>query len=356
MASGEAGTVPMECEILGMGNPLLDISSEVDSAFIEKYKIKMGDQILAEEKHLPMYLELGAMKSVAYIAGGATLNTIRVAQWATNRRNITAYIGCIGKDLFGETMKKQVAKDGVQGYFRVDEKVPTGTCAVCIMDKERSLVANLAAANEYSVKHFKDKCMGVARRARIIYSAGYFLTVSVPTIMMAAQVTCETGALFCMNLAAPFICSVPPLRESLNSALEYCDIIFGNVDEAKAYGEGMKLEDTSGRGVAEYLASYKSRKSGRKRVAVITQGAEKTILARSDGLYMEVPVVKLDKEAIVDVNAAGDAFVGGFLARLAEGASYQQCIEFGHQCSRMIIQRSGCSLPGSSHSVLNSAR
>lgn len=31
----------------------------------------------------------------------------------------------------------------------MDESTPTGTCATCIMGGERSLVANLAAANNY---------------------------------------------------------------------------------------------------------------------------------------------------------------------------------------------------------------
>ena len=34
----------------------------------------------------------------------------------------------------------------------VDEAAPTGTCATCIMDGERSLVANLAAANNYKAR------------------------------------------------------------------------------------------------------------------------------------------------------------------------------------------------------------
>jgi adenosine kinase len=33
----------------------------------------------------------------------------------------------------------------------VDEATPTGTCAACIVGGERSLVANLAAANNYKV-------------------------------------------------------------------------------------------------------------------------------------------------------------------------------------------------------------
>lgn len=44
--------------ILGMGNPLLDISAHVDQAFLDKYGITLNNQILAEDKHQPMYQEM----------------------------------------------------------------------------------------------------------------------------------------------------------------------------------------------------------------------------------------------------------------------------------------------------------
>ena len=39
----------------------------------------------------------------------------------------------------------------LQAHYMVDESTPTGTCAACIVGGERSLVANLAAANNYKV-------------------------------------------------------------------------------------------------------------------------------------------------------------------------------------------------------------
>ena len=66
---------------MGMGNPLLDISAEVGQDILDKYSVKLDDAILAEEKHLPLYQELVDGHSPQYIAGGATQNTIRVAQW-----------------------------------------------------------------------------------------------------------------------------------------------------------------------------------------------------------------------------------------------------------------------------------
>ncbi|KAF2583521.1 hypothetical protein F2Q68_00000079 [Brassica cretica] len=66
--------------LLGMGNPLLDISAVVDEAFLTKYDVKLNNAILAEEKHLPMYDEMSSEFNVEYIAGGATQNSIKVAQ------------------------------------------------------------------------------------------------------------------------------------------------------------------------------------------------------------------------------------------------------------------------------------
>lgn len=39
----------------------------------------------------------------------------------------------------------------MQAVYQIDETTETGTCATAIKDNERSLVANLAAANNYKV-------------------------------------------------------------------------------------------------------------------------------------------------------------------------------------------------------------
>lgn len=334
--------------ILGMGNPLLDISCEVKEDFLEKYEVKLGDAVLAGDKHKGMYAELSSMENVQYIAGGATLNTIRVAQWVLGEPGRTGYIGAIGNDVFGTLMQEQCKKDGVLAEFMVNPDTPTGACAVAINDKERGLVANLAAANTYNKKHLTEH-ENLCARARIIYSAGFFLTVSPESMLMAVEATMNTNSIYGINLSAPFIISC--FKDPLAKVMESADLVFGNEDEAKAYGETQNLTDTTPPAVAKYLANLPSKKGSR--MAVITQGAQKTIVARSDGFYMEVPVARLDPDKIVDVNAAGDSFVGGFLAALSLGKSVEDCVLTGHRAARYIIQRSGCTLEGNSASRFN---
>jgi len=66
--------------VVGLGNPLLDISANVDEDFLSKYDLKPNNAILAEEKHKPLYDEMVKKYRVDYIPGGATQNTLRVAQ------------------------------------------------------------------------------------------------------------------------------------------------------------------------------------------------------------------------------------------------------------------------------------
>jgi hypothetical protein len=45
-------TYPLFC----MGNPLLDVSVTSGEEIVKKYVLKYNDAILAEEKHMPMYV------------------------------------------------------------------------------------------------------------------------------------------------------------------------------------------------------------------------------------------------------------------------------------------------------------
>lgn len=51
------------------------------------------------------------------MCAGATQNTIRVAQWMLQAPGATSYIGCIGKDKFGEEMYKSSTASGVNVHL-----------------------------------------------------------------------------------------------------------------------------------------------------------------------------------------------------------------------------------------------
>jgi len=330
--------------ILGFGNPLLDISAVVEQDVLDEWGVKLNDAILAEDKHKPLYTKLAKTHPVEYIAGGATQNSIRVAQWMSGAAGCTSFVGCIGTDAFGEQLESAARADGVNVQYMKQSAEVTGTCAVLVKGGERSLCANLAAANCYSKDHFDTPAIQALLQAtKIIYSAGFFLTVSPPTIMAFGEHCAATGKTLCMNLSAPFIVQVPPFRAALDDAMKYVDILFGNESEAAAYGEGAGC-GTDVATVALKIASMPKASGTRPRVVVFTQGKDPTLVA-CGGVVHSYPVPLLPKEKLVDTNGAGDAFVGGFLAKLACGCDLETCVSAGNYAARQIIQVSGCKIP-----------
>merc|ERR1712176_558237 len=306
-----------------------------------------GGIILAEEKHQPLFAEMASRPGVQYIAGGATQNSIRVAQWMLQTKGATAYMGCIGNDKNGETMKQCCEKDGVTTSYMVDESTPTGSCACLIEGIERSLCTNLCAANNFKVDHVKKpENMKIVQEAKIIYSAGFFITVSTDSMKLAQAEAAKSGAKYCLNLSAPFLMQVPPFKAFILESLPMVDYLFCNETEAATFAETEGWGTTDLKFVATRLSLIPSAKSGPKRTVVITQGCDSTIVA-VNGHITEYPILALPKEKLVDTNGAGDAYVGGFLAALSKGLPVADCCRAGSYSASVIVQLSGCTYPAS---------
>jgi len=333
-------------KVVAFENPLLDISAEVDDALLQKYDLKSNDTVLAEEKHLPIYEELVMNYKVDYIAGGSTQNTMRVTQWMLQEPKLCAFMGCVGNDENGRTLRKVAETAGVDVRYYVDPETPTGVCSVLLTGKHRSMVTNLAAANKYSEEHLKQPENWVyVETAKFFYSTGYFVTVSPPTIMLVAKHAAEHNKIFAFNLAAPFVSQF--FTAALMATAPYWDILFGNEDEAKTFAKVNNFGTEDIGEIALKIAALPKANTHRTRLVLITQGALPTVVAEN-GTLKEYPVLAIDSDDIVDTNGAGDAFVGGFLAALVRGKSTEQCIRSGQYAARVILQQPGCTLP--SHS------
>ncbi|GLT92363.1 hypothetical protein SLE2022_102030 [Rubroshorea leprosula] len=106
-----------------------------------------------------------------------------------------SYMGCIGKDNFGKEMKKNSKAVGVN-----DESTPTGTCVVCVVGGERSLVAHLSTANCYTSEHLKrPDNWALVEKAKYFYIAGFFLIVFPDSIQLVAEHAAANNKSFRMH-------------------------------------------------------------------------------------------------------------------------------------------------------------
>lgn len=283
-----------------------------------------------------------------YVAGGATQNTIRVAQWILGVPGATTYFGSVGADANASLLRETVEADGVRASYHVSSGSPTGTCACAVVGGERSLVANLGAANEYAISHLQaPENWAVLQRAKFVYSAGFFLTASPESMLLAAKDCASRGVPYGLNISAPFLVEVPPFKKAMDDVLPFATHVFGNETEAAAFARAEGWTETDLETIASRIAAL-PRADGRAeqpRTVVITQGAQSTIVAVGDEPVRTFTVTPIPKDQLVDTNGAGDAFVGGFLAKTVQGESLENAVLAGHYAAGVIVKRSGCSLP-----------
>lgn len=290
------------------------------------------------------YKELMELDSVQYMAGGSCQNTLRVAQWILRKPKVTVFFGCVGTDECADKLSEKAHNDGVNVRYQQHDSEPTGTCGVLITGHHRSLCANLAAANHFSIEHIRStENKKILEAAKFVYITGFFLTASSETVLDVAKSTHARDIPFIMNLSAPFVTQFH--KQELMDALPYTYMVFGNELEAVAFAKEQNFETEDLHEIALRISKLPKQNEKRERVVIITQGKDPVLLA-NDGKVIEVPVKKLDEDKIVDTNGAGDAFVGGFLAQLVLGKPLEVCVQCGTYTAQQIIQRHGCTFDG----------
>jgi len=138
-----------------------------------------------------------------------------------------------------------------------------------------------------------------------------------------------------------FICETPLIL----NILPHVDYLFGNESEAEAFAKKQNWQETKMEAIALKLAAHNKLNANKARTVVITQGAQPTVVV-VDGKVTTFAVPLLDPKLIVDVNGAGDAFVGGFLSQLVQGKSMADCIRAAQFAAKAILQVSGTILKG----------
>jgi adenosine kinase len=138
-------------------------------------------------------------------------------------------MGATGKDHNADIMNEKAREVGLKTVYQVNENVPTGTCAVLITGKDRSLVAHLGAANTFTSDHLDiDHHWSFIQKAKVLYVTGFFFTVCPEAIQRIAKFSHENQRTFCINLSAPFLSEF--FKDRLVEAMPYVDIVFGNDD------------------------------------------------------------------------------------------------------------------------------
>lgn len=215
------------------------------------------------------------------------------------------------------------------------------------------MVTDLGAANHYRLEHLRAaEVWAHAAEAGAFFVGGFHMTVCPEAAAALGAEAVRRDVPFAMGFSAPFI--PVAFHEALNKTLRYADFVLSNETEFASWAEVNGLAHQKGdlREVARAVARLPKENERRARVVVVTQGTGPTLVAAGpvggggggaggEVKVEEFPVRTMDPADITDTNGAGDAFAGGFLAGVVQGAGTARCVDMGQWLASLSLRELG---------------
>lgn len=341
--------------ILGIGDPIVDILSEISLDIIEKYGMKLGDSIFAsedcDERNLEMYKILESMPLVNYIPGGSVQNTMRVISWRLNNDDDViprkyfkvSMLGSVGDDLYKNKIMNALEDIGVNPILEILKEDKTSRCGVGVYKKEKLFVTQLRASKRLSEKFIEENLDRILDHNALIIE-GYLLNNKFEMLKKLCHYFSINNKMIILTLSANFIVKMhyDKLIELGNKA----DIIAGSFQEAK------ELAGTDANNTQDvFINIFKKLKPKENRLLLFTDGPNGALCGKYNYESNQLDYIiqcfapKVKDEEIKDLNGAGDAFLGGFLSEYMKGRDVYDCCKNGINAATIILKNVGCTFP-----------
>ncbi|MEU7975636.1 ribokinase [Micromonospora sp. NPDC049089] len=226
-----------------------------------------------------------------------------------------AFLGAIGSDAFGVTLKARITAAGVDtSQLRVVYGT-SGVALVMVNAQGDNAIVVTPGANDALVGLSEEELTTV-RTADVLVAQ---LEIPVQTVTAAAVAAREAGTRVILNAA--------PARDLPPELLAAVDLLVVNEGEAQAL---------AGRGREEPRALLDLTPR-----AVLTLGGEGAWYVDRDGTEVHVPAVRVD---VVDSTAAGDAFTAALAVGWGEGRDLVDAVRWASAAGAACVRKLGASV------------
>lgn len=221
--------------------------------------------------------------------------------------------------------------------------MPTGITVAITNQENRSLVASIGAAKEFSIESLnKIDNDDLMNYVDLFYMEGFFIPNREIFTKHITEYSRNKNKLFAFNISAPYIC-----QENCNIKylVENCDILFGNMKEYEALSQTMNFSGNV-LDLARSISNSNINKNWKyEKMVIITNGSRNVTCVYNKKEVVEMEVPKLLPHELQDTTGAGDSFVAGFLFGLFKNYTPDICLKHGCWAAQQIIRQVGCKVP-----------
>ncbi len=230
-------------------------------------------------------------------------------------------VGCVGSDAYGQELRGALLAEGIDCQSVSVVAGSSGVALIVVDDNSQNAIVIVAGANGVLTPDVLDRFDEVLRSADVIICQ---LEVPDATVGHALKRGRELGKTVILNPAP----ASRPLPADWYACIDY--LIPNESEAAVLSGLAVDSLETAEAAATQLLAAGAGK-------VIVTLGAQGLMFANGASFqHFPAPLVKA-----VDTTAAGDTFVGGFAAALADGKSEVEAIRFGQVAAALSVTRAG---------------
>ena len=336
--------------LIALGNPIVDITVSIDKDTIQNCGLEWGRTVFANDITQKFLDDLDKKPIVTYTPGGSIMNTLRVCSWCLNMNPSDAgkfkitMLGAVGNDIFKDKIINSLKEAKVEPLLEILQE-KTSRCGVGIYKKDRCLVPDIQASKNLSQEFINEKKNTIFEHDVLIIE-GYFLKENYDLCKSLCEEFNKDKKLVILTLSA--VCIVQYNIDKIKEIANMSDMIIGNMEETEvlAGGKNATFQETYEK-VHRIL-------SPRNRLLLVTCGSHGVYCSKYNYKSQRLELILqcfpnfVKNDEIVDLNGAGDAFLGGFLAMYLKGNRGNRlfsCCRVGNDAASVILRNVGCTYP-----------
>ena len=275
--------------------------------------------LVARAPRLPHPGETLAGRTFAQVAGGKGGNQ---AVAAARLGAQVSMLGCVGADANGAQLRAGLEAEGIDCVAVETGREATGVALIIVDDASQNAIVIVAGSNGEVTPDTIARHEAVLAAADVVI---YQLETPLDTVQAALTTARRLGKTVILNPAP----ATGPLPAEWLPLIDY--LIPNELEAATLTGLPVGSPEEAATAAAVLRAA------GARNVLVTLgpRGVQAALEGAAPALY-DAPKVKA-----VDTTAAGDTFIGGFAAQLAQGASVDAAIRFAQRAAALSVTRAG---------------
>ncbi|XUW86996.1 ribokinase [Burkholderia sp. M6-3] len=275
--------------------------------------------LVARAPRLPHPGETLAGRTFAQVAGGKGGNQ---AVAAARLGAQVSMLGCVGADANGAQLRAGLEAEGIDCAAVETGREATGVALIVVDDASQNAIVIVAGSNGEVTPDTIARHEAVLSAADVVICQ---LETPLDTVQAALATARRLGKTVILNPAP----ATGPLPAEWLPLIDY--LIPNELEAATLTGLPVGSPEEAATAAAVLRAA------GARNVLVTLgpRGVQAALEGAAPALY-DAPKVKA-----VDTTAAGDTFIGGFAAQLAQGASVEAAIRFAQRAAALSVTRAG---------------